>query len=175
MWKSSLVAGLGWLSVGLKQLLTAGCLLCFRGSRVHQGLDVVCSDGSVVYAPFDVTLHGKVIVYNDPTKAAINSGINLRGEGRSSRMYHIKPCYWSSYWSSYWSCVLQICVSSCSTFSQIKPLDQWGRGRGSAPCCPCRMFTQESPHTSTSRWTTGATPRRTSDGLTRTSVTLLLF
>ncbi len=80
-------------ALGLKQLLIAGCLLCFRGSRHHQGLDIVCSDGSVVYAPFDVTLHGKVIVYTDPAKAAINSGINLRGEGWSSHIYRIKLCY----------------------------------------------------------------------------------
>ena len=56
----------------------------FRNGRVHQGLDIVCRDGSAVYAPFDVTLHGKLIVYNDPEKAAIDEGINLRGEGRSA-------------------------------------------------------------------------------------------
>lgn len=44
----------------------------------------MCSDGSEVYAPFDVTLHGKVIVYTDPAKSAINNGINLRGEGGSN-------------------------------------------------------------------------------------------
>ncbi|AWP18221.1 Chemotaxin-like protein isoform 2 [Scophthalmus maximus] len=54
-----------------------------RGTRQHQGLDIVCSDGSIVYAPFDVTLEGRVTVYTDPLKAAINSGINLKGEGLS--------------------------------------------------------------------------------------------
>ncbi|KAF3852994.1 hypothetical protein F7725_013682 [Dissostichus mawsoni] len=24
-----------------------------RGARLHKGLDIVCSDGSIVYAPFD--------------------------------------------------------------------------------------------------------------------------
>ena len=60
-----------------------GCV-CFRGSRDHKGLDIVCSDGSAVYAPFDVTLEGRLTVYTDASKAAINSGINLRGEGRCS-------------------------------------------------------------------------------------------
>ncbi|XP_070707826.1 leukocyte cell-derived chemotaxin-2-like [Pempheris klunzingeri] len=62
-----------------------------RGSRVHKGLDIVCSDGSTVYAPFDVTLHGKVIVYTDPNKAAINSGINLRGEGLCVKLFYVQP------------------------------------------------------------------------------------
>uniref|UniRef100_G3P7I2 Uncharacterized protein n=1 Tax=Gasterosteus aculeatus aculeatus TaxID=481459 RepID=G3P7I2_GASAC len=56
-----------------------------RGTREHKGLDIKCNDGSTVYAPFDVTLNGRVTVYNDRNKAAINSGINLRGEGVSCR------------------------------------------------------------------------------------------
>lgn len=56
--------------------------MCCRGDRVHKGLDIMCTDGSTVYAPFDVTLHGNVIVYKDQAKAAINQGINLRGEGQ---------------------------------------------------------------------------------------------
>uniref|UniRef100_UPI0037E8B42C leukocyte cell-derived chemotaxin-2-like n=1 Tax=Semicossyphus pulcher TaxID=241346 RepID=UPI0037E8B42C len=62
-----------------------------RGSRLHQGLDIVCNDGSVVYAPIDVTLNGKVIVYNDPKKAAINSGINLQGEGLCFKLFYVQP------------------------------------------------------------------------------------
>ncbi|XP_045925399.1 leukocyte cell-derived chemotaxin-2-like [Micropterus dolomieu] len=62
-----------------------------RGGRTHQGLDIVCSDGSTVYAPFDVTLHGKVTVYTDPAKAAINSGINLRGEGLCFKLFYVRP------------------------------------------------------------------------------------
>lgn len=62
-------------------LLTAWCLLCFRGSRTHRGLDIVCDDGATVYAPFDVTIERKVIVYTDPAKAAINNGLELRGGG----------------------------------------------------------------------------------------------
>lgn len=55
-------------------------LLHFSGDRTHKGLDIVCNDGAVVYAPFDVTLNGGVIVYTDPKKKAINDGINLSGE-----------------------------------------------------------------------------------------------
>uniref|UniRef100_A0A8C4YU47 Leukocyte cell derived chemotaxin 2, tandem duplicate 3 n=1 Tax=Gadus morhua TaxID=8049 RepID=A0A8C4YU47_GADMO len=54
-----------------------------RQGRTHKGLDILCSDGSNVLAPFDVQLNGKLTVYADPTNAqtAINKGINLRGEG----------------------------------------------------------------------------------------------
>lgn len=62
--------------------------------------------------------------------------------------------------------VLQVCASSCSTFSQIKPQERWRRARGSARCCPCSKSTQESHHMSTSRCATTVTPHRTSeDGL----------
>lgn len=57
----------------------------YRGTRLHQGVDIKCSDGAAVYAPFDVTLNGKLTVYTDPSKAAINEGINLSGQGGSSR------------------------------------------------------------------------------------------
>lgn len=56
------------------------CLLHFRGNRIHKGLDIVCDDRAIVYAPFNVTLNGGVIVYTDPRKKAINNGINLSGE-----------------------------------------------------------------------------------------------
>ncbi|XP_055745239.1 leukocyte cell-derived chemotaxin-2-like [Salvelinus fontinalis] len=62
-----------------------------RGDRVHQGLDIVCNDGDTVYAPFDVKLNGKVIVYTDPKKAAINEGINLSGEGLCFKLFYVKP------------------------------------------------------------------------------------
>ncbi|XP_042363960.1 leukocyte cell derived chemotaxin 2, tandem duplicate 1 [Plectropomus leopardus] len=62
-----------------------------RGDRVHKGLDIVCQDGSVVYAPFDVTLNGKVIVYTDPKKKAINNGINLSGENLCFKLFYVKP------------------------------------------------------------------------------------
>ncbi|XP_013856723.1 leukocyte cell-derived chemotaxin-2, partial [Austrofundulus limnaeus] len=62
-----------------------------RGPKVHEGLDIVCSDGSTVYAPFDVTLNGRLTVYTDPNKAAINEGINLRGEGLCFKLFYVRP------------------------------------------------------------------------------------
>ncbi|XP_041829652.1 leukocyte cell derived chemotaxin 2, tandem duplicate 1 [Melanotaenia boesemani] len=62
-----------------------------RGTRVHQGLDIVCEDGSDVYAPFDVTLHGKLVVYNDPRKAAIDEGVNLQGQGLCFKLFYVRP------------------------------------------------------------------------------------
>ncbi|XP_074551333.1 leukocyte cell-derived chemotaxin-2-like [Halichoeres trimaculatus] len=63
-----------------------------RGStRKHKGLDIKCQDGSEVYAPFDVELVRKVIVYNDPKKAAINNGIQLEGEGLCFKLFYVKP------------------------------------------------------------------------------------
>lgn len=53
-----------------------------RTDHVHKGIDIVCNDGATVYAPFDVKLNGKVTVYTNPKKAAINDGINLSGEGQ---------------------------------------------------------------------------------------------
>lgn len=64
---------------------------CCRGTREHKGLDIKCNDGSTVYAPFDVTLNGRVTVYNDRNKAAINSGINLRGEGPTGSRCVVSP------------------------------------------------------------------------------------
>uniref|UniRef100_A0A3Q1JY50 Leukocyte cell-derived chemotaxin 2 like n=1 Tax=Anabas testudineus TaxID=64144 RepID=A0A3Q1JY50_ANATE len=62
-----------------------------RGTRQHQGLDIVCSDGSTVYAPFDVTLNGNVKVYTDPNKTTINNGINLSGEGLCFKLFYVLP------------------------------------------------------------------------------------
>ncbi|XP_069015981.1 leukocyte cell-derived chemotaxin-2-like isoform X1 [Embiotoca jacksoni] len=61
-----------------------------RQNRDHKGLDIVCQDGSTVYAPFDVTLHGKLTVYTDRTKDAINEGINLRGEGLCFKLFYVR-------------------------------------------------------------------------------------
>lgn len=61
------------------------------GRRQHKGLDIVCQDNSVVYAPFDVTLNGRVIVYTDPKKAVINDGINLSGAGLDFKLFYVRP------------------------------------------------------------------------------------
>uniref|UniRef100_A0A3Q3BXS2 Leukocyte cell-derived chemotaxin-2-like n=1 Tax=Haplochromis burtoni TaxID=8153 RepID=A0A3Q3BXS2_HAPBU len=48
-------------------------------------------DGSDVLAPFDVTIKGSLIVYNDPNKKAIDEGINLSGEGLCFKLFYVKP------------------------------------------------------------------------------------
>lgn len=77
----------GWIRVSVGLTRSA----CCRGTREHKGLDIKCNDGSTVYAPFDVTLNGRVTVYNDRNKAAINSGINLRGEGPTGSRCVVSP------------------------------------------------------------------------------------
>ncbi|CAF92686.1 unnamed protein product [Tetraodon nigroviridis] len=62
-----------------------------RGGRTHKGLDIMCKDGSAVYAPFDVTLNGRLTVYTDPTKKAINEGINLSGENLCFKLFYVRP------------------------------------------------------------------------------------
>ncbi|XP_023262129.1 leukocyte cell-derived chemotaxin-2-like [Seriola lalandi dorsalis] len=62
-----------------------------RDGRLHKGLDIRCEDGSDVLAPFDVTLHGGLLVYNNPSKAAIDSGINLRGQGLCFKLFYVRP------------------------------------------------------------------------------------
>ncbi|KAG7218007.1 hypothetical protein INR49_020702 [Caranx melampygus] len=62
-----------------------------QDSKPHEGVDIVCQDGSDVYAPFDVTLNGRLLVYNRPEKAAIDSGINLRGEGLCFKLFYVRP------------------------------------------------------------------------------------
>ncbi|KAG7465327.1 hypothetical protein MATL_G00175250 [Megalops atlanticus] len=53
------------------------------------GLDIVCSDGATVYAPFDVTLHGRAIPYKKNN--AINNGLNLKGQGLCFKLFYMKP------------------------------------------------------------------------------------
>ncbi|XP_027681390.2 leukocyte cell-derived chemotaxin-2 [Chelonia mydas] len=57
--------------------------------RRHLGVDVVCNDGSTVYAPFSGTIERKVIPYK--INNAINNGILLRGSGFCVKMFYIKP------------------------------------------------------------------------------------
>ncbi|KAM7163163.1 leukocyte cell-derived chemotaxin-2-like [Macrochelys suwanniensis] len=57
--------------------------------RRHLGVDVVCNDGSTVYAPFTGTIERQVIPYK--TNNAINNGIQLSGSGFCVKMLYIKP------------------------------------------------------------------------------------
>ncbi|XP_051505619.1 leukocyte cell-derived chemotaxin-2-like [Myxocyprinus asiaticus] len=60
-----------------------------RKGGKHLGLDIECKDGATVKAPFDVTLNGKAIPYNN--KSPIDNGINLRGKGLCFKLFYVKP------------------------------------------------------------------------------------
>ncbi|XP_067879985.1 leukocyte cell derived chemotaxin 2, tandem duplicate 1 [Heterodontus francisci] len=60
-----------------------------RGSRKHLGVDVVCSDGSTVYAPFRGTLVRRANPYRNNN--AINNGVLLEGSGYCVKIFYISP------------------------------------------------------------------------------------
>ncbi|KAK7137928.1 hypothetical protein R3I94_013540 [Phoxinus phoxinus] len=60
-----------------------------RGKQKHLGLDILCADGAIVYAPFDVKLNGISRPYSKNN--AINNGINLSGQGLCFKMFYVKP------------------------------------------------------------------------------------
>uniref|UniRef100_A0A8C6HLK9 Leukocyte cell-derived chemotaxin 2 n=1 Tax=Mus spicilegus TaxID=10103 RepID=A0A8C6HLK9_MUSSI len=67
-----------------------------RTQRHHPGVDVLCSDGSVVYAPFT----GKIVGQEKPyrNKNAINDGVRLSGRGQRLQAHtttlNVFTCYW---------------------------------------------------------------------------------
>lgn len=54
-------------------------LFSFRGGRKHKGVDVVCQDGSDVYAPFSGNTDKQARPYGNNN--AIDNGIQLSGSG----------------------------------------------------------------------------------------------
>lgn len=56
--------------------------------RKHKGLDIVCKDGSTIYAPFDVTLTGKAVPYKYDN--AINDGVAMKGEGLHCEIFFME-------------------------------------------------------------------------------------
>ncbi|XP_069500858.1 leukocyte cell-derived chemotaxin-2-like [Ambystoma mexicanum] len=60
-----------------------------RGTRLHKGVDIVCRDGSTVYAPFTGNLQGISRPYSKTN--AINDGVKLSGSGFCVKMFYIKP------------------------------------------------------------------------------------
>nr|XP_025037024.1 leukocyte cell-derived chemotaxin-2 [Pelodiscus sinensis] len=63
------------------------------GGRKHRGVDVICSDGSTVYAPFSGTIERRVNPYKKNN--AINNGLQLRGGAFCIQMFYIKPMKYS--------------------------------------------------------------------------------
>ncbi|XP_075297738.1 leukocyte cell-derived chemotaxin-2-like [Opisthocomus hoazin] len=64
-----------------------------RGSRKHKGVDVVCQDGSVVYAPFTGKIDKQARPYGNGN--AIDNGLQLSGSGFCIKMFYIKPVKYS--------------------------------------------------------------------------------
>ncbi|XP_074519571.1 leukocyte cell-derived chemotaxin-2-like [Halichoeres trimaculatus] len=62
-----------------------------REDETNTGLDIVCDDGAEVYAPFDVTLVSPLVIYHDPKKAAIDSGVKMTGGGLCFKLFYVKP------------------------------------------------------------------------------------
>ncbi|XP_051834099.1 leukocyte cell-derived chemotaxin-2 isoform X1 [Antechinus flavipes] len=60
-----------------------------RGARKHKGVDVECTDGSDVYAPFD----GEIVRQAKPYKKnnAINDGVEIRGGANCIKIFYIHP------------------------------------------------------------------------------------
>uniref|UniRef100_A0A9L0IS21 Leukocyte cell derived chemotaxin 2 n=1 Tax=Equus asinus TaxID=9793 RepID=A0A9L0IS21_EQUAS len=56
-----------------------------QSHRPHQGVDVLCSDGSTVYAPFTGMIVAQEKPYKD--KNAINNGVRLSGRGKRWCIY----------------------------------------------------------------------------------------
>lgn len=57
---------------------------CCRGTRLHNGYDIVCSAGATVYAPFPATVRGDSIPYSPKTShwgADYNTGVFMEGTG----------------------------------------------------------------------------------------------
>ncbi|KAK6474738.1 leukocyte cell-derived chemotaxin-2-like [Huso huso] len=60
-----------------------------RGGHLHKGLDIKCSDGSTVYAPFDAKLNGQARPYGNGN--LIDDGITLSGKGVCVKLFYVKP------------------------------------------------------------------------------------
>ncbi|XP_043845414.1 leukocyte cell-derived chemotaxin-2-like [Dromiciops gliroides] len=64
-----------------------------RGKRKHGGVDVQCTDGATVYAPFT----GNILKEAKPYRKnnAINDGIQISGGGFCVKIFYIKPVKYS--------------------------------------------------------------------------------
>ncbi|XP_008071549.1 leukocyte cell-derived chemotaxin-2 [Carlito syrichta] len=60
-----------------------------RNQRPHQGVDVLCSAGSTVYAPFTGMIMSQEKPYRN--KNAINNGVRISGRGFCVKIFYIKP------------------------------------------------------------------------------------
>nr|XP_005999822.2 PREDICTED: leukocyte cell-derived chemotaxin-2 [Latimeria chalumnae] len=68
-------------------ILSSFCRNGVKGA--HKGVDVECSDGSVVNAPFDGEIIKRVVPFNK--NSSINNGILVEGGGFCVKIFPIKP------------------------------------------------------------------------------------
>lgn len=66
-------------TAGAEAALTA-CAGGCRGKEKHVGVDVICADGSDVFAPFSGELSGPIRFFHSGN--AIDDGVQIRGEGK---------------------------------------------------------------------------------------------
>lgn len=69
-----------------------------RSHRSHRGVDVLCSDGAPVYAPFTGTIVRQAKPY--VKENAINNGVLIAGRGKRwfLSLGHIQRCLMFIYW-----------------------------------------------------------------------------
>ncbi|NXN90829.1 LECT2 protein, partial [Rhinopomastus cyanomelas] len=60
-----------------------------RGGKKNRGVDVVCDDGAVVYAPFTGKIKKQVRPFGNGN--AIDDGLLLSGSGFCVRIFYIRP------------------------------------------------------------------------------------
>uniref|UniRef100_UPI00398F475E leukocyte cell-derived chemotaxin-2-like n=1 Tax=Pristiophorus japonicus TaxID=55135 RepID=UPI00398F475E len=66
-----------------------------KGGTTHKGVDVVCRNGSTVYAPFSGRLMRRATPYRETN--AINNGVKLEGAGYCVKIFYIAPERYTGY------------------------------------------------------------------------------
>ncbi|XP_048449800.1 leukocyte cell-derived chemotaxin-2-like, partial [Rhincodon typus] len=59
------------------------------GNREHSGADVICNDGSTIYAPFTGRLIGRANPYGNGNE--IDNGVLLQGSGYCVKIFYVAP------------------------------------------------------------------------------------
>ncbi|XP_043347353.1 leukocyte cell-derived chemotaxin-2 isoform X1 [Dermochelys coriacea] len=59
------------------------------GRRKHLGVDVICRDGSTVYAPFSGMIERRINPHGG--RSVIDNGVQLHGSGFCVQMFYIRP------------------------------------------------------------------------------------
>ena len=69
--------------------MTYPSYFCYRGSRTHKGIDIICAPGSLVMAPFSGTILRRSFPYSN-NNAPYNNGLYIQGTGQAQgRIFYI--------------------------------------------------------------------------------------